>query len=144
MVIKITRWSPDTCGCVIDYAWDDAVPENQRTVSFNNIVTKCPAHTILTTNNDVWTAINDENPRKNVARQLLLDNAPNTIYDIIDVSNGTRDFKSGISLNWIWSGTAPNRVLNLTVTGATLTNAQKNTIRNILNTRFGAGKIVLN
>lgn len=27
---KITRWSPDTCGCVIDYEWDTDVPAEER------------------------------------------------------------------------------------------------------------------
>lgn len=30
MAIQTTRWSPDTCNCVILYQWDDALPDDQR------------------------------------------------------------------------------------------------------------------
>lgn len=143
MTLKKTIWSPDTCECILEYQWDDTTPEDNRPITLSTIINKCSIHSSLNTNNDVWNSINEENPRKNITRQLLLDNAPSTLYDIIDATNGTREFKNGISFNWSWTGTAPNRVLNISVTGITLTNAQKNTIRNILNNRFGVGKVTL-
>lgn len=30
MSIQRTRWRPDTCSCVLVYAWDDASPEEGR------------------------------------------------------------------------------------------------------------------
>ena len=30
MTVKTTRWSPDTCGCVLEYSWDDALPQEAR------------------------------------------------------------------------------------------------------------------
>jgi hypothetical protein len=30
MAIKRTRWTPDTCGCVLEYEWDDALPVDAR------------------------------------------------------------------------------------------------------------------
>jgi hypothetical protein len=35
------RWSPDTCECVIDVAWDTALPEVAMPVA---IVKACPDH----------------------------------------------------------------------------------------------------
>src|SRR5919109_3126343 len=30
MAIQTTKWHPDTCGCEIDYQWDDTTPEATR------------------------------------------------------------------------------------------------------------------
>jgi hypothetical protein len=49
--------------------------------------------------------------------------------------------KNNITYDFSWSGTAPDRVLNISFTGITLTNQQKNTIRTVLNNRFGIGKV---
>lgn len=27
MAERVTRWKPDTCGCVIEYAWDDSLAD---------------------------------------------------------------------------------------------------------------------
>jgi len=141
MVTKITRYSPDTCSCVIEYSWDDTQPESTRTHTLANYINKCPAHTVLATDQDRWNAVFEENPRKNQAYQHILDNSPTTsLYDIV---NGTRQLKNGITFSWSWSGTAPNRVLTISYTGITLTTAQKNSIQTFLNTRFGAGKVLI-
>jgi hypothetical protein len=140
MTIKTTRWSPDTCGCSIDYQWDDSLPNDQITITPVGVPTKCAAHSSIAAVPTAFNTISEENGRKNISRSLLLDNGPSTLYDIVD---GNRQFKTGIDISWAWSGTAPNRVITITVTGITLTNAQKNTVRNVLNNRFGAGKVVL-
>lgn len=140
MAIKTTRFSPDTCGCVLEYTWDDTLSESQRTHTLSNFVTRCPAHSSLASDTDRWNAVFDENPRKNNARQLCLDNGPTSLYDIID---GTRQLKSTINYNWSWSGTAPNRVLTISFTGISLTTQQKSTIQTALNTRFGSGKVLI-
>lgn len=49
MVINITRWSPDTCGCVIDVSWDDSVPGEQRKTEHYATVEVCPIHESLAT-----------------------------------------------------------------------------------------------
>jgi hypothetical protein len=139
MAIKTTRYSPDTCGCVIEYSWDDSVTEDQRQHTLANYITKCPAHTGLPTDQDRWNAVFEENPRKNIAHQLILDNGPTALSDLI---NGTRQIKDGITFNTSWSGTAPDRVLTITVTGISLTQTQKNSIQTFLNNRF-AGKVLI-
>lgn len=30
MARQVTRWRPDTCGCVVDFEWDSDVPEADR------------------------------------------------------------------------------------------------------------------
>lgn len=140
MAIKTTRFSPDTCSCVIEYQWDDTLSETERTHTLSNYVNRCPDHSSLSTDQDRWNAVFDENPRKNIARQLCLDNGPTALFDIID---GSRQLKGNITFNFSWSGTAPNRVLTISFTGVNLTNQQKNTIQNILNNRFGTGRVLI-
>lgn len=142
-MLKVTRWSPDTCSCIIDYQWDDTLPNDQITLTPVNIVQRCTAHESLQDTNSVYDAVNEENPRKNKALDEILQNAPsNTWYDI-DANSGQRIFKNNIGINWSWSGTAPNRTITLTFSGVTLTNQQKNTLQTRLNNRFGNGKVIL-
>jgi hypothetical protein len=138
MTIKTTRFSPDTCGCVLEYEWDDTLSEASRVHTFKSI-TKCPAHSAQA-DQTAYNTVFDENPRKNIALQTALDNGPNTLYDM----NGTqRVLKPAVGYNYSWSGTAPDRVLSISFTGVSLTTTQKNTIRNAINTRLGNGKVTL-
>jgi hypothetical protein len=36
-MLQTTTWHPDTCGCVISYQWDDAVPAEQRKHTFASV-----------------------------------------------------------------------------------------------------------
>jgi hypothetical protein len=82
----------------------------------------------------------EENPRKNIAYQLIVDNAPLQFVDT-DV-NGNKTLKAGLSINFTVSGTVPNRVFTMTFSGTTLTQAQIDNVQARLDTRFGAGKVV--
>ena len=140
MVINITRWSPDTCACVVEYTWDSTQSESTRVHTLSNVVSKCPAHQALS-DSTIYSTLVDENPRKNTALQTVLDNSPTTaLYDIV---NGNRTLKPTIGYSFSFTGTAPNRVLNLSFTGITLTTQQKTTIQTALNTRFGSGKTII-
>ncbi len=44
MTIRVTRWTPDTCDCVLEYSWDDTQDENTRTHSHKAVVQRCPEH----------------------------------------------------------------------------------------------------
>jgi|SRR5215212_1109860 len=142
MATKTTRWSPDTCQCVLEYSWDDTVPENSRVHTPAAVINKCPAHSLLS-NTDTHNTVFDENPRKNLSLDEILQNAPSTNWFDIDPVSGVRVFKSNITGNWTWSGTAPNRVITITFTGITLTTTQRNTLQTRLNNRFGTGKVIL-
>src|SRR4030095_8644469 len=140
MVINTTRWSPDTCECVLEYDWDSTVTEDNRVHTLSNYVSVCPAHQGLADHQARWNTILEENPRKNNAHQYVLDNSPTTaLYDVID---GSRHLKKNITFNFTWSGTAPNRVLTISYTGISLTSNQKNTIQTFLDSRF-SGKVLI-
>ena len=141
MTTKITRYSPDTCTCVIEYTWDDTTTESNRVHTVSNVIQKCPAHNTLS-NSQVFNAVIEvENPRKNKTIEKILESGPNSLYDV--AQDGTRTFKQGITVSWSWSGTAPNRILTLTITGITLTQNQKNTIQTTLDNFFGSGNVIL-
>lgn len=140
MTINRTRWSPDTCECVIEYSWDDSVPAENRTHSLYNVVQRCPAHNALSSL-DIFSTLMDENPRKNNALSHVLDNGPTSLFDT--TSEGARVLKGNITFNFSWSGTAPDRVLTINFTGINLTQNQKNSIQTFLNNRFGSGKVLI-
>ena len=138
MTINTTRWSPDTCSCVVEYSWDDSVSAEQRTHELTSIE-KCPVHSSLS-DSEAFAAVTDENPRKNNSLQSVLDNGPATLYDVN--ADGARILKPNLAYNFSFSGTPPDRVLTINFSGITLTTPQKNAIQNFLNSRFG-GKVVL-
>lgn len=142
MTIRTTRWRPDTCDCIIDYTWDDTLPQDQIVHNVDNITRKCAAHQHLN-NNNVFLAVNNENPRRMKALKEILDRAPSGMYDIDPIDGVTRRLKPGIDINFSFSGVAPDRVITLTLTGYTLTNNQKNTAQTFLDNRFGVGKVIL-
>ena len=139
MATRTTRWSPDTCSCVFEYTWDDAVPQLSRSHTLSRVPNKCPTHTAQTDSN-CYTTVLEENSRKNVALQVCLDNGPSTLYDL---SGTTKILKSTVGYITTWSGTAPNRLLTVSFSGVTLTTAQKSTIQTALNTRLGSGKVTI-
>jgi hypothetical protein len=134
-----TRWSPDTCDCVM-------ITEAGATESdFPTLVTAeyiCPIHSGLSSHTAVYNTVKDENPRKNKAFQQLIDNSPAGMFDL-DAESGTKVLKKGITLDWSWTGIAPTRVIVFTLTGITLTTNQRNNAQSLLNSTFGAGKAVL-
>jgi len=80
MAKHITRWTPDTHDCVIEYEWDDAVPAEERVHTFKRFV-KEPGHQrfqALATKKERFDKVVEENQRKNYALGHILDNLPDT------------------------------------------------------------------
>ena len=141
MAIKTTTWISDHCGCELEFTWDDSVAATSRKNSISRFIKKCASHNPLSTDSSIFTTNTEENQRKNLALETALLNGPTTLYDVL--ADGSRQLKPTITYNNSWSGTAPNRVLTISFIGISLTNTQKTTIRNALNTRFGTGKVTL-
>lgn len=78
----ITRWSPDTCDCIIEYEWDDSVPAEERVHTPTTIVKACSAHVIVggPTNaaHGVFSQVHEENTRKNKALNEVLEALPDS------------------------------------------------------------------
>ena len=141
MVVKTTRWSPDTCACQLEYTWDSTDSETSRTHTFLNYINRCPAHPSLSTDTQRYNAVSEENLRKNDSFGIALNNGPAILFDT--QVDGTRSLKNGITFSWTWSGTAPNRLLTITYTGISLTTNQRNAIQTKLDNKFGIGKVVI-
>jgi hypothetical protein len=63
-MIKRTRWSPDTCDCVIDYEWDTDAPLGER-VHTAVASTPCHLHRTLPDHVAIHAAVMAENVGKN-------------------------------------------------------------------------------
>lgn len=141
MVIITTRWSPDHCSCVVEYTWDNTTDENTRVHNYDNHIHICPDHLNVGPNLSGYNTMLDENQRKNNTLQHLIDNAAAQL-SATGTAGGT--LKNGITYNFSYTGTAPNRVLNISFTGITLTTAQKNALQTAANNKFGVNKVVIN
>lgn len=64
-MLHTTRWQPDTCGCTIDYTWDDAEQLGTRTLTPVEIDC-CVVHDGLSLL-AAWEVVRAENRRKNEA-----------------------------------------------------------------------------
>ncbi len=119
---QVTRWEPDTCGCVIDYDWEDSEPEATRTHAVRKIVGACPAHAGLS-EIPAFDTVLDENRRKSRAfgiAQELIPLAPPLSLD---------DYR------WSFDD---NRVLKVSM--ARLSTAQRAILQARFNSEFGPGK----
>lgn len=141
MAIITTRWSPDHCSCIVEYQWDNTTSENTRVHTYAQHINICVDHASLGQNVTAYNAMLDENQRKNKVYQGIIDSLPSQLSST-GAAGGS--LKSGIIYNVSYTGTAPNRVLNVSYTGITLTTAQKSSAQNWCNTNIGSGKVVVN
>ena len=140
MTIQTTRWKPDTCGCSVDYTWDDTTSEDARVHTFSEVIGVCPDHLGLT-GVSIYNAIKGENTRKNILEgDLLLDSKFGE--DVTKDGKTLKQFKEGISYDWSFTGSDDIRVLHVTISGITSTGAQKASLQSIVNIKFGVNKIV--
>ena len=90
-----TRWSPDTCKCVLEYTWDDAQDENSRVHTPSNVIKACSFHIGLSLA-DHYKAVKGENMRKNILHGKILGGVPSVAQDVIQVDGSViKEFKPG-------------------------------------------------
>ena len=149
MTTQTVIWSPDTCApnepsCVIELSYDDTTPLDTRTHTPTNILRTCSTHQGLGNITQIHNVVSEENQRKNNALQTILDNAPTQLQDqLYTVQGAGRVLKKGIDYVFDITGTPPNRVVNVTFNGVTLTSQQKTAAQTFLNNRFGANKVII-
>lgn len=119
-MIRVTRWSPDTCGCELEYEWDDAQDENTRTHRFKRAVHLCECHrdSVAT---EAYDEVLKENTRKNIVFAEAQKINPTLTVD-----------------DYAWSFDA-NR--NLKVSLSKLTADQKKSLKSLCDDKFGSGKV---
>ena len=139
MAISRNKYSPLTCACVYELQIDDST--NPSTKTLYAVHNRCPEHQHITNDTTFTNVVIEENSRYAYAYGLILDNAPNNVFDLDE--SGSRVFKKGITVSWAFTGETPNRVLTITVTGITLTQNQINSIQTKLNERFGVSNVTI-
>lgn len=70
----ITRWSPDTCKCVLEYEWDDL--DRPTVHTFSKLINACDLHGKIDLK-DIFARIKKDNQTKNVIKNELLVNTAN-------------------------------------------------------------------
>ena len=76
MTIQRTIWSPDTCGCRIEYSWDDSIPQEERVHSVSKIIKACQHHESHPNKEIHYEDVMAENQSKNKAIGKLIENYP--------------------------------------------------------------------
>jgi len=119
---RVTRWSPDTCGCILEYEWDDAEEETARVLSYKRTIKICPEHSALA-GKPLYDQVVSENTRKNI-----------TFGEI------QKAFPKLEAENYLWSFDK-DRVLQVSLTGIDVPQATKQGLQTALDSKFGAGKV---
>lgn len=130
-MIQKTIWRPDTCSCVIEYEWDDAVPAEQRTHTISNIIGKCKHHNTTTSHEEHYDKVLNENRRKNI----VLEEIKKTIPSATEI-DAKGEVKLKEDVKWSYDDT---RALNIEV--PTLTKGEKSTLESTLNGKY-SGEII--
>lgn len=134
-MLKITRWSPDTCKCVLEYEWDTDVPEAQRVHSIKNVVSACPAHAAHATDKPKhFNVVVEENQRKNRALQKVAETA-SQFAEIVD-GQVTPDLNK---LSWSFD---VDRNVIIDTPGISAKN--KSDLKQILDAAHGTDKVKIN
>jgi hypothetical protein len=139
MTIQTTGYKPDTCDCVLQLIWDDTLPEDSR-ITTPNYVVVCQPHSVLANDTDRWNTLVEENHRKNDAFNEILKNGPASLSE---TKEGALVLKDEITFSFAWNGTAPNRILEISFSGVLLSSPENDQIQTSLDSKLGAGKVVL-
>lgn len=126
MAITTTRWSPDTCACVVEYSWDTSTSEDQRVHTPHAVIQRCARHAAHQ-DSALHAALMDENPRKNrlLGRLQVLFPAA---FD-----------KDGLFLgSWAFDA---QHVLRMSLPGVTA--LQKTAAQNWADSNLGGGKAII-
>lgn len=140
-MIKITKWSPDTCKCVLHFQWDTeevVTEEHDRTLTPVWVTDSpnpkdnsylCPIHAGLghSGNPTLMPIVLEENQRKNKVLGIL-----------------QRDVKSNFSNeDYGWEFDA-DRKLTVNLKGLSLNQQQLNALKSTIDSELGADKVTVN
>lgn len=132
MAMRSTRWQADTCGCTVQYEWDDAQSEDVRVHTPTAVLWRCARHAALSVIGTHYSTIAGESRRKNVLLGRLMATLPNIVVANPD---GGLEFKAG-SVAWAFTAGGALRV-----TVKPLTGAQRNAAQTWCDTNLGLGAV---
>lgn len=119
--MKVTRWSPDTCECILEYEWDETEDEGTRLLAYKKTIKTCPEHGALV-GQSLYDQVLSENTRKNF-----------TLGEIQKVS------PEADTENYLWFFDK-NRILQVSLIGIDVPQATKQELQATLDERFN-GKV---
>jgi hypothetical protein len=126
-MIKYTLWSPDTCGCQIEYSWDDSVDAKDRVHTCVSIRKKCEHHAYLMDKHKHHNEILKENQMKNKVITKITESIP-SIYEEIEIDGAKhKRLKKDKNILWYFDNA---RKLCLTLEG--FSNDEKQITKNIM------------
>lgn len=120
---KITRWRPDTCGCIIEYEWDDSEAEDSRTHTLRS-ESSIPCAIHAADGEELMNVVLTENQTKNQVRQSLL-------HEAASLRKNDAEFRDGVEFQYSFN---ENRQLVVDLVGATA--LEKVAMRNVIQ-KFG-------
>jgi len=133
-MIKVTRWTPDTCECVLEYSWDDSVPEDQRVHTPTQSVFRCVQHSQIIDGTRHQDIVLNENKLKNALYKKLVDSFP----ALTKKDNAGKDALDDSKVSLIYDS---DRVLRINVVG--LSSKEKSDFESLQDSEHGAGKVKL-
>lgn len=125
-MINITRWSPDTCDCVLEYEWDTEQPEDQRTHTPRPPVKICDDHRSHP-KTEVHGKVHEENTRKNKVLDEIAKALP-THAKVDENGNSNPDLDK---ISWSFD---VGRKLKIDLKGAKV--KDKTDVKAVLDTKF--------
>lgn len=130
-MINITRWSPDTCNCVIEYSWDTETSEDDRVHEFHRVVEQCEEHSEINKHQDVHDHVLAENQTKNKVMMSLFKHTPRHKHKTVN-PDGTisESLNPAVNYKWKFQGKGINRELKISFEGAKLSSQEKTSILN--------------
>ena len=135
-------WSPDTCGCTVEEIY-----EGTEIIGGGKVIKKCNVHSSVPDNElygVLYSNPDGENKRKNLVHRILLghDN-PSFGLEKKEMKDGQESvsLKEGVEYEWSFEGTGKNRVLNVSVKGAVLTEKHKSDFKDLCDAKFGRDKV---
>lgn len=130
MALQVTRWSPDTCGCILEYEWNDTQPADTRVHSFKNAIHLCEYHLPFAIMKEkpllgqgAYDEVISENTRKNV------------VFADVQIL-----FPSLMPENYNWSFDT-QRKLKVGFLGISIISAQKKSLQDAFDAKFGKNKV---
>jgi len=128
--IQTTRWSPDTCDCVIVYEWDRDLDPSMRTHQVKQIDHACETHKPFT-QLAIWNYVVNENLRKNDMINAMRS------YLNTDLEKLDEQFQ----LTWRFEGPGDRRILHVSL--PTLGSDQKVRAQKTADDLVGLGLVVV-
>ncbi len=123
---NITRWSPDTCGCVLEYEWDTEASNDDREHTFVSMVKVCPDHEGLDKDHIHYGHVVAENTTKNRVHTALHERIPRLQKTkMMEDGRASAQLDPEIEFKWRFEGKGANRELVVDIEGGNLTKEEK-------------------